>query len=49
MDPKERAIEVYLLREGAYHLLGKWVMGEIARSEILPGFEVPVAAILPEE
>jgi Uma2 family endonuclease len=49
VDPKARAIEVYLLREGAYHLFGKWEMGETARSEILPGFEVPVAAILPEE
>jgi Uma2 family endonuclease len=49
VSPHERSIEVYALREGAYRLLGKWGMSEIARSEILPGFEFAVSAIVVEE
>jgi Uma2 family endonuclease len=49
VDPNRRTIEVYVLREGVYHLLGKWGMGEAARSEVLPGFEVSVRAVLTEE
>jgi Uma2 family endonuclease len=49
VDPSRRTIEVYVHREGVYHLLGKWAMGEAARSEILPGFEVPVSTVLTEE
>ncbi|MDW8367883.1 MAG: Uma2 family endonuclease, partial [Abditibacteriales bacterium] len=46
VDPQQRAIEVYVLRGGKYALLGKWGMGEVARSEMLPNFEVPVADIV---
>ena len=49
VDPGGRVIEVYVLREEVYHLLGKWGLGEVARSEVLKGFEVPVAAVLTEE
>ena len=49
VDPGGHTIEVFLLREGVYHLLGKWGLGETARSELLNGFEVPVAAVLTEE
>jgi Uma2 family endonuclease len=49
VDLKARTIEVHLLREELYHLLGKWEMGEVARSEVLEGFEIPVAAVMPEE
>lgn len=50
VDPGVPAIEVYVLRNGAYHLLSRWGEGEVARSELLAGFEVPVAAIVePEE
>jgi len=49
VSPHERSIEVYALREGAYRLLGTWGMSEIARSEILPGFEFAVSAIVVEE
>jgi Uma2 family endonuclease len=49
VDPNRRTIEVYNLQEGVYHLLGKWGMGERARSEVLHGFEVAVTAVLAEE
>lgn len=49
VDPNRRTIEVYVLREGVYLLLGKWGMGEPARSEVLHGFEVSVSAVLTEE
>ncbi len=48
VDTQNRTIEVYVLREGKYNLLGKWGVGEVARSEILPNFEVPVAAVIEE-
>jgi Uma2 family endonuclease len=46
VDAIEPTIEVYVLRDGAYRLLGRWGLGEEARSEILPGFRVPVADIV---
>ncbi len=36
------AVEVFVLREGAYELLGKWGEGQEARSEVLEGFRVVV-------
>jgi len=42
VDPDSRTVEVFVLREGAYELLGKWDDGEMARSEVLEGFEVAV-------
>ncbi|HIC88572.1 MAG TPA: Uma2 family endonuclease [Anaerolineae bacterium] len=42
VDPDGRVIEVFVLREGGYTLLGKWGSGEVARSEVLVGFEVAV-------
>jgi Uma2 family endonuclease len=49
VDVNARTIEVYVLQEEQYHLLGKWGMGEVARSQLLEGFEVPVAAVVTEE
>lgn len=46
VDPEKGTMEVYVLRQGVYHLLGKWGIGEVARSEILSGFEVPVEAVV---
>ncbi len=46
VDTVERTIEVYVLREGQYTLLGKWSIGDVARSEVLPNFAVPVATIV---
>lgn len=48
VDPDEKAIEVYVLRENAYELLGKYGPEEIASSEILAGFKVPVAEVFRE-
>ena len=46
VDPKEHTIEVYVLQQGGYHLLGRWGMSDIARSEVLFGFEVPVTGVV---
>jgi Uma2 family endonuclease len=40
VDPDKRQIEVFMLRRGAYELIGRFDAGERARSEVLPGFEV---------
>jgi len=42
VDPDEKTIEVYTLKEGAYILLGKYSPGQLAKSNILSGFEVAV-------
>jgi len=42
VDPDGQTIEVYVLKAGAYNLLGKYEAKEIARSQILAGFEVAV-------
>lgn len=46
VDPEERAIEVYVLREGAYVLGGKYRPGETARSGLLVGLEISVGEVL---
>ncbi len=46
VDPDARTIEVFVLREGAYELLGKWSEGEEARSEVLVGFRVAVDEVI---
>lgn len=48
VDARERTIEVYVLRDGAYRLQGKWGHAESARSEMLPDFTVRVSAIVGE-
>ena len=48
VDPDEPAVEVYLLQEGAYTLLGKHGPGETACSKLLPGFEILVDEVLRE-
>jgi Uma2 family endonuclease len=42
VDPSRKAIEVFVLDQGAYKLLGKWGAGEIAHSKVLAGFQVAV-------
>jgi Uma2 family endonuclease len=42
VDPGAYTIEVFVLCEGAYALLGKWGSGEKARSEIIAEFEMDV-------
>ena len=46
VDPHGQTAEVFVLREGAYELLGKWIGGEEAHSEVLAGFEVAVDEVL---
>jgi Uma2 family endonuclease len=46
IHPTACTIEVYVLRDGVYHLLERWGKGEVARSEVLDGFEVPVEVII---
>jgi Uma2 family endonuclease len=46
VDPHGQTVELFVLREGAYELLGKWGEGEEARSEILEGFRVAVDEVL---
>ncbi len=45
VDPDSRTVEVFVLREGAYELLGKWGIGERARSEVLEGFGLAVEEV----
>jgi Uma2 family endonuclease len=42
VDPSRKAIEVFVLDQGAYKLLGKWGAGEVAHSRVLVGFQVAV-------
>jgi Uma2 family endonuclease len=46
VDPGGQTIEVFVLREGAYELLGKWGEDEDACSVVLAGFEVVVDEVL---
>lgn len=45
----EGTVEVFILREGAYELLGKWEGGEEARSEVLTGFKASLFAVAVNE
>ncbi len=47
VDPEARTIELYWLEQGAYTLVGKYGVGEMVHSKILPGFEVEVEEICP--
>ena len=46
VDPKARTIEVFILREGKYALLGKFGAQDRTRSEVLSGFQVDVSAVV---
>ena len=45
VDYRARTIEVFVLEEGEYALLGKWGAEESATSYVLAGFELPVARV----
>lgn len=47
-EPAVRTIEVYQLAGGSYALMGKWGPGEVARSEVLAGFDVAVDDVFAE-
>jgi len=46
VDPDKQTIELFVLREGAYEVLGKWGRGEEACSEVLRGFKVAVDEVM---
>ncbi|MFQ6040185.1 MAG: Uma2 family endonuclease [Candidatus Poribacteria bacterium] len=48
VDLEESTIEVYVLKQGAYKLFGKWSIGRSAYSKVLAGFEVAVETIIGE-
>ena len=45
IHPTACTIEVYFLRDGVYHLLDRWGVGEVAFSQVIDGFEVPVETV----
>lgn len=47
VDTRALTIDVYILEQAAYVLMGQYCMGEVARSEVLPDFEVSVGTIFP--
>jgi len=46
VDPFKQSIEIYVLENGVYELLGKWGVGEIAKSKLLDGFEVSIDEVM---
>ena len=46
VDPDRQTVEVFVLHEGAYAVLGKWSRGEEARSEVLAGLKVAVDEVM---
>ena len=47
IDPHKRIVEIHVLRDASYRLLGRFGEDETARSELLEGFAVTVSAIIP--
>jgi Uma2 family endonuclease len=47
VDPDLRVVEVYMLRDGVYVLLGKFGPGDTIRSQVLAGFAVAIDQVLP--
>jgi Uma2 family endonuclease len=47
VNPMARSIELFVLREERYELIGKFEADEVVRSEALSGFEVKVEEICP--
>jgi Uma2 family endonuclease len=48
VDPRTRTVEIYVLEEGAFLQVGQYGPGEVARSQVLVGFEVLVDEIFPD-
>lgn len=46
VHPTARTVEVYVLQGRVYHLLNRWGKGEVARSQVLEGFEVAVEIVI---
>jgi Uma2 family endonuclease len=43
VDPAAKTVEVFVLKDGGYELLGRFSPGDAARSEVLPGFQPAIA------
>ncbi len=48
VDPDAQTVEVFVLIEEAYSLLGQFGLGERARSQVLAGFEVEIDEVFAE-
>jgi len=48
VDPFGRLIEVYVLDQNSYKMLGKWGTGEVAYSKVLAGFQAAVDDVFGE-
>ena len=46
VDPEAQTVEILFLEEGRYHLVMRCTPDQTASSRLLPGFEIPVNAIL---
>ena len=47
VDPQRPTVEIHVLQDGSYRLLGRFGPDETARSELLTGFSVPVNEVIP--
>jgi Uma2 family endonuclease len=47
IDPELQTVEIYVLRDQSYALLGQWGRGEVAISQVMVGFEIGVEMIMP--
>ena len=47
VDPRALTIDVYIMEQGTHVLMSQYGIGEVARSQVLPGFEVSVETIFP--
>jgi Uma2 family endonuclease len=45
VDPEDQSLEVHVLRDGRFELLGRWTTGGRAHSAILDGLDVEVDAV----
>ncbi len=47
LDPQARTIELFVLKQGAFELVSKYVVGKTVKSKILKGFAVEVKEVCP--
>ncbi|MFQ5854844.1 MAG: Uma2 family endonuclease [Anaerolineae bacterium] len=48
VDPRTRTIEMHVLEQGTYLLVGQYGPGEVIQSQVVPGFEVRVDEVFPD-
>ncbi|MBU0512915.1 MAG: Uma2 family endonuclease [Chloroflexi bacterium] len=47
IDPATHTVEVYILQDKTYALMGQWGRGETVRSTVVDGFAIPVDMLFP--